>query len=121
MQLAGAESLAGRQDDALQRPPQALQRIETQLGAGCLAVRQARVVLGEVLARRGRGVDEARLAFAMELARAQLTEGRAHAATDPRDDAPSLLDVAVATLAAMRAPPSPRLLQARLARAALAP
>ena len=180
-QLAEAESLAGRQDDALQRLQQALPLIEAKLGAGCLAARQARVVMGEVLARRGQRADEARLAFAtvlapaaddataasptrtwlqaratlgladlaladkpadalrlarattaliapgtpvlrerLLLAQARLTEARALAAAGQRDAARPLLDAAVAALAAVQDPQSPRLAQARLAQAALA-
>ena len=178
-QLAEAESLAGRHDDALRRVQQALPLIEAKLGAGCLAARHARVVLGEVLARHGQTNDEARLAFAtvlaptagdaaassptrtwlqaratlgladlaladkpaeaqrlaraaaalippgsmmlrerLLLAQARLTEGRALAATGQADAARPMLDAAVATLAALQSPQSPRLAQARLARAA---
>ena len=180
-QLAEAESLAGRDDDALPRLQQALPLIEAKFGAGCLAARHARVVLGEVLARRGQRTDEARLAFAtvlapaaddattasptrtwlqaratlgladlaladkpleaqrlaraatallpadspvlrehLLLARARLTEARALAATGQPDAARPMLDAVVASLAAVQAPQSPRLVQARLAQAALA-
>ncbi len=178
-QLAEAECLAGRHDEALQRMRQALPMIEAKLGAASLAARQAQVVLGEVLARHGQRVDEARLAFAtvlapaaadaaassptrtwlqaratvglaelalperpaeaqrlaraaaalmppdsavlrerLILAQARLIEGRALAATGQAGAARPLLDAAVAALATMQAPQSPRLAQARIARAA---
>ena len=181
-QLAETECLAGAHDDALQRMRQALPMIEAKLGAASLAARQAQVVLGEVLARHGQRVDEARLAFAtvlapaaadavassptrtwlqaratlglaelalpqrpaealrlaraatvmippgtaalrerMILAQARLTEGRALAATGLTDAARPVLDVAVAALADVQSAQSPRLAQARLARAAAGP
>ena len=64
---AEAESLQGRHDDALKDLQQALPLIDTQLGAGSLAARQARVVLGEVHERRAGAADDARVAFATAL------------------------------------------------------
>ncbi len=182
VQLAEAESLAGRPDDALQNVQHALPLIEAKLGAASLAARQARLVLGEVLARRGQRADEARLAFAtvlapaaadaaassptrtwlqaratvglaelalperpaetqrlaraaialippdtaalrerLVLAQARLIEGRALAAAGQAGAARPVLDAAVAALAATQSAQSPRLAQARLARAVAGP
>ena len=181
-QLAEVESLAGRHDDALQHVQQALPMIEAKLGAASFSARRARVVLGEVLARHGQRVDEARLAFATVLApaagdaaassptrtwlqaratvglaelalperpaeaqrlaraatvlipadtavlrerlilvQARLTEGRALVAAGQADAARPVLDAAVAALAAIQSAQSPRLAQARLARASTGP
>jgi len=161
---------------------QALPMIEAKLGAASFSARRARVVLGEVLARHGQRVDEARLAFATVLApaagdaaassptrtwlqaratvglaelalperpaeaqrlaraatvlipadtavlrerlilvQARLTEGRALVAAGQADAARPVLDAAVAALAAIQSAQSPRLAQARLARASTGP
>ena len=67
MLQAEAESLKGEQDDALQHLQQALPLIDSQLGPGSLMARQARVLLGEIYARRASATDDARIAFAMAL------------------------------------------------------
>ena len=64
---AEAEGQKGEQDDALKHLQQALPLIDAQVGPGSLTARQARVVLGEVQARRAGAADDARVAFAMAL------------------------------------------------------
>ena len=65
--------------------------------------------------------DTAVLRERLVLAQARLVEGRALAATGQADAARPMLDAAVASVAALQAPASPRLAQARLARAAVSP
>ena len=67
---AEAVSRSGRQDDALAHLQQALPLIDAQLGAGSLAARHARVVLGEIHERRSAAADQARVAYATALAAA---------------------------------------------------
>jgi eukaryotic-like serine/threonine-protein kinase len=65
---AEAESRSGLQDEALAHLQQALPLIDAQLGAGSLAARHARIVLGEIHERRSGAADQARVAYAAALA-----------------------------------------------------
>ena len=67
---AEAESRSGQHADALAHLQQALPLIDAQIGAGSLAARHARVVLGEIHERRGGAADQARVAYATALAAA---------------------------------------------------
>ena len=98
---AEAETLNGSTDAALANLQRALPMIESQLGVGCLAARQARVAMGEAFEQRGQAPDVAQLAYAAVLApaaddataasptrtwlqaRAALGQARLALATDP--------------------------------------
>ena len=97
--LAEAQAAGSRFDAALATLQQALPLLDAQLGAGSLASRQARTVLGEVHERRGGANDQALIAYTAALAgaadyakaasptrewlRARATLGLARLATDP--------------------------------------
>jgi hypothetical protein len=65
---AEADTLNGAPGDAVRVAQRALPLIQAKYGAGGLSSRQAQLLLGEALERRGNSVDEARLAYAAVLA-----------------------------------------------------